>query len=107
MEAVSGKELISYIYIRFIEIFFDICTPKKWRSDYIGIIYSIYHIVYTSYYMFGMYFVLLGQKVIPNQVNNVAIKRFLSKLHSYYTLITKLWGWKLLLIKFNLHNKHR
>lgn len=40
---------------------------------------------------------------IPHQVIITAIKLFFGKLNSYYTLITKPYRFKLLLIKFSFH----
>ena len=57
---------------------------------------------YISYYMWGMYIMLLRWSLrILHQFINSAIKRFFSKLNSYYALITKFCGCRLLSIKFN------
>ena len=52
--------------------------------------------------MSGMYIVLLRQTLsILYQVISSAIQRFFSKLNSYYALVIKICGCRLLLITFN------
>ena len=46
MEDMSTKELISYTYIRILEIVFDRCTPKKCCFDYI-LVRNVQNIFFT------------------------------------------------------------
>ena len=48
MEAMTTKELNWYTDIKFLKTLFDICTPKKWYSDYI-IVGQIDIIIYQEF----------------------------------------------------------